>query len=43
MSDGPPGLQRDYPLARLTTVRTGGRAEWFARPAREAELLELLA
>ena len=28
----PAGLQRDYPLARLTTIRTGGRAAWFARP-----------
>jgi UDP-N-acetylmuramate dehydrogenase len=36
-------LQRDYPLARLTTVRTGGAADWFARPGSEEELLELLA
>ncbi len=35
-------VQRDYPLARLTTVRTGGSAEWFSRPGSEAELLELL-
>jgi UDP-N-acetylmuramate dehydrogenase len=27
----PEGVQRDYPLARLTTVRTGGAAEWFVR------------
>jgi UDP-N-acetylenolpyruvoylglucosamine reductase len=27
----PPGTRRDYPLARLTTVRTGGRGEFFAR------------
>jgi UDP-N-acetylmuramate dehydrogenase len=39
----PDGLERDYPLARLTTVRTGGAADWFARPSDEAELLELLA
>jgi UDP-N-acetylmuramate dehydrogenase len=39
----PAGVERDYPLARLTTVRTGGPADWFARPASEAELLELLA
>jgi UDP-N-acetylmuramate dehydrogenase len=39
----PEGLERDYPLARLTTVRTGGPADWFGRPAREAQLLELLA
>jgi UDP-N-acetylmuramate dehydrogenase len=43
-SDGAPaGVERDYPLARLTTVRTGGPADWFARPASEAELIELLA
>jgi UDP-N-acetylmuramate dehydrogenase len=27
----PPEVQRDYPLARLTTIRTGGAAEYFAR------------
>jgi UDP-N-acetylmuramate dehydrogenase len=44
MSATPPkGAQRDFSLARLTTVRTGGAAEWFARAASEAELLELLA
>ncbi len=36
-------MQRAYPLARLTTVRTGGSAEFFARASSEAELLELLA
>ncbi|HWX45830.1 MAG TPA: UDP-N-acetylmuramate dehydrogenase [Solirubrobacteraceae bacterium] len=39
----PPTMQRDFPLARLTTVRTGGPAELFARAGSEAELLELLA
>jgi UDP-N-acetylmuramate dehydrogenase len=43
MSAAPDGVQRDYPLARLTTVRTGGGADWFARPRSEPELLELLA
>jgi UDP-N-acetylmuramate dehydrogenase len=43
MSTEPEGAQRDFPLARLTTVRTGGAADWFARPSGEAELLELLA
>jgi UDP-N-acetylenolpyruvoylglucosamine reductase len=38
----PPGIARAYPLARLTTVRTGGAAEAFARPETEAELVELL-
>jgi UDP-N-acetylenolpyruvoylglucosamine reductase len=39
----PPGVQRDYPLERLTTVRTGGAGEYFARAGSQAELLELLA
>jgi UDP-N-acetylenolpyruvoylglucosamine reductase len=37
------GVERDFPLARLTTVRTGGPADWFARPATEERLVELLA
>jgi UDP-N-acetylenolpyruvoylglucosamine reductase len=41
--DSPAGVQSDYPLARLTTVRTGGPAEFFARPQGEEELVELLA
>jgi UDP-N-acetylenolpyruvoylglucosamine reductase len=28
----PAGVQQGFPLARLTTVRTGGAADWFARP-----------
>ena len=43
MSDLPPGVTRDYPLARLTTIRTGGPAELFARPGRSRELERLLA
>jgi UDP-N-acetylmuramate dehydrogenase len=39
----PPGIERDYPLARLTTVRTGGRADYFARPDSADRLAELLA
>jgi UDP-N-acetylenolpyruvoylglucosamine reductase len=38
----PPSVQRDFPLARLATVRTGGPAELFARVGSEARLLELL-
>jgi UDP-N-acetylmuramate dehydrogenase len=38
-----PAIERDYPLARLTTVRTGGNADAFARPETEAELLDVLA
>jgi UDP-N-acetylenolpyruvoylglucosamine reductase len=40
--DIPENVQADYPLSRLTTVRAGGSAELFARPASEAELIELL-
>jgi UDP-N-acetylenolpyruvoylglucosamine reductase len=43
MADLPPGVQRDYPLARLTTVRTGGPADLFARPGSTPELERLLA
>ena len=43
MTAPPAGAKPDYPLARLTTVRTGGPADWFARPRTESELLELLA
>jgi UDP-N-acetylenolpyruvoylglucosamine reductase len=39
----PAGVEADYPLSRLTTVRTGGPADFFARPASEGELVELLA
>jgi len=39
----PAGIERDRPLARLTTVRTGGVADAFARPETETELVELLA
>jgi len=39
----PPGVERDYPLARLTTVRTGGPADWFARADSAERLAELLA
>jgi UDP-N-acetylenolpyruvoylglucosamine reductase len=38
----PPGVQTDYPLARLTTVRTGGPADHFARAPNLDSLLELL-
>ena len=36
-------MQRDYPLARLTTIRTGGAAELFARPTSLPQLESLLA
>lgn len=43
MSSPPEGVQPDFPLARLTTIRTGGTAAWFARPGDEPRLVELLA
>ena len=39
----PDSIERDYSLARLTTVRAGGSAELFARPETEERLVELLA
>ena len=39
----PDGVERDFPLARLTTVRVGGPADFFARPETESEVVELLA
>jgi UDP-N-acetylmuramate dehydrogenase len=39
----PPGVQPDYPLARLTTVRTGGHGQYFARAATVEQLVALLA
>jgi UDP-N-acetylmuramate dehydrogenase len=38
----PAAVQGDFPLARLTTVRTGGNADFFARPQNEGELLTVL-
>jgi UDP-N-acetylmuramate dehydrogenase len=38
----PDRVERDFPLARLTTVRAGGDADFFAAPGTEEELLELL-
>ncbi len=32
MSTLPEGVKADHPLARFTTVRTGGAADWFAHP-----------
>lgn len=39
----PAGVELDYPLARLTTVRAGGPAAMFAKPDSEERLVELLA
>jgi UDP-N-acetylenolpyruvoylglucosamine reductase len=42
VSTPPEGIERDFPLARLTTVRTGGDADWFARPGTEEVLVAVL-
>jgi UDP-N-acetylenolpyruvoylglucosamine reductase len=39
----PRDVAEDYPLARLTTVRTGGRGDFFARPHANEVLAKLLA
>jgi UDP-N-acetylenolpyruvoylglucosamine reductase len=43
VSEAPEGVERDHPLARLTTVRTGGSADFFARAGSQGRLVELLA
>ena len=42
MSAVPPGVERNHPLARLTTVRTGGSGDFFARADSTERLGELL-
>jgi UDP-N-acetylenolpyruvoylglucosamine reductase len=42
MTDVPPGVQAGYSLSRLTTVRAGGEAEFFARAGSEQRLRDLL-
>lgn len=39
----PAGLEADFPLARLTTVRTGGQADFFTRAGTTRGLVEVLA
>ncbi len=39
----PKDVAVDYPLARLTTIRTGGRGDYLARPHTADTLAELLA
>jgi UDP-N-acetylmuramate dehydrogenase len=44
--DAPPrpqSVRADHPIARLSTIRTGGAAEYFARAGDEEQLRELLA
>ncbi len=38
----PAGVEADYPLERLTTVRVGGPADFFAKPESEEGLVGLL-
>jgi UDP-N-acetylenolpyruvoylglucosamine reductase len=38
----PDGVQRDYPLARMTTLRAGGPADFFSRVGTRRRLIELL-
>jgi UDP-N-acetylenolpyruvoylglucosamine reductase len=38
----PAGVERDYQLSRLTTVRAGGPADYFARPSSADEVVALL-
>jgi len=39
----PAGVERDHPLAGLTTVRTGGPGDFYVRPDSLERLVELLA
>jgi UDP-N-acetylenolpyruvoylglucosamine reductase len=39
----PSGVETDHPLWRLTTVRTGGNADYFAAPDSTGQLVGLLA
>lgn len=39
----PRGIERDRPLTRLTTIRTGGPADFFARPDSQGHLADLIA
>ena len=43
MTAARPDVEGAYPLARLTTLRTGGPAEFFGRAGSEQRLAELLA
>jgi UDP-N-acetylenolpyruvoylglucosamine reductase len=42
VSAPPQGVLRDQPLSRLTTIRTGGAADWLGRPGAQRELVEML-
>jgi UDP-N-acetylenolpyruvoylglucosamine reductase len=42
VTEAPPFVERDVPIARLTTVGTGGPAAYFARPETTGQLRDLL-
>ena len=42
MSAPPEGVRAEQSLARLTTIRTGGAADWLARPTTREQLVEML-
>jgi UDP-N-acetylenolpyruvoylglucosamine reductase len=42
MSAPPEGVKAGHPLARFTTVRTGGAADWFAHPSDVEGLVSVL-
>jgi UDP-N-acetylmuramate dehydrogenase len=42
VTEAPPFVERDVPIARLTTVGTGGPAAYFARPETNGQLRDLL-
>jgi UDP-N-acetylenolpyruvoylglucosamine reductase len=42
MTAPPPAVQPDYPLARLTTIRTGGHGDFYARPDSAESLAKVL-
>ncbi len=42
MSTPPPGVDRDVPLSRFTTIGTGGPARFLAEPADEDALIAML-
>ena len=42
MTPPPEGVLAGQPLARLTTIRTGGSADWLGRPREREQLVEML-
>lgn len=43
MTESPEGVIANHSLSRLSTVRTGGDADWFASPESAVELVSVLA